>query len=111
MRVSIAELAVKVRPYGPVGRYLFDQLVEFNHRLAHVPQWPKGEMWSLGDSPAVSLLLDDHEYSYTMRPAPHVNPDMSYAHVQTERLLRWYHYVDRTFTLEDLYAKLQLHYG
>lgn len=111
MRVSIAELAVKVRPYGRVGRYLFDQLVEFNHRLAHVPPWPKGEMWSLGDSPAVSLLLDDHEYSYTMRPAPHVNPDMSYAHVQTERLLRWYHYVDRTFTLEDLYAKLQLHYG
>ncbi len=111
IRVSIAELAVKVRPYGEVGKYLFDQLVDFNHKLGHNPHWPKGEMWSLGDSPAVSLLLDDHEYCYTMRPAPQVNADMTYSHVQTERLVRWYHYVDRTFTLEDLYAKLKLHYG
>lgn len=110
MRVSIAELAVRVKPYGVVGEYLYQQLVDFNMLPIHSLRWPKGEMWSLGDSPAVSLLLDEHEYGYTMKPAPHITKDMLYVHHQQERLIRVYDYVDPRFTLEDMYAKLQLHY-
>ena len=111
MRVSIAELAYKVKPYGEIGNYLFQQLVDFNEKYANSPHWPKGEMWSLGDSPAVSLLLDDHEYGYELKPAPRITEDMHYVHVQNERLIRVYHYVDPRFTLEDMFAKLALNYG
>lgn len=111
IRVSIAELAVKVKPYGKIGEYLFQQLYDFNFKMKDNMRFPKGEMWSLGDSPAVSLLLDPHEYHYEMKPAPRITPDMRYVHYQKERLIRVYNYVDPRFTLEDMFAKLKLHYG
>lgn len=125
IRVSIAELAVKVKPYGEIGNYLFQQLIDFNNDFVEkfVPLaiengvdpealkgWPKGEMWHLGDSPVVSLLLDDHQYGYDMKPAPRITEDMKYVHYQKERLVRWYHYVDSRFTLEDFFAKLKLYH-
>lgn len=114
MRVSIAELAYKVKPYGEIGSYLYQQLIDFNNWAADAFQdspWPKGEMWSLGDSPAISLLLDDHEYGYDIVPAPRITEDMYYVHDQKERMIRVYHYVDARFTLEDMFAKLALTYG
>ncbi|WP_309119660.1 nucleoside hydrolase [Paenibacillus sp.] len=110
IRVSLAELAVKVRPHGELGRYLFEQLVDFNERWGDKPAWPKGEMWMLGDSPAVSLLLDDHAFEYDMRPAPRIRADGKYEHASegSGRLIRVYRYVDSRFTLEDMYAKLAL---
>lgn len=109
MRVSLAELIHRVRPCGAIGRYLVDQLIEFNNAVTY-PEWPKGEMWSLGDSPCISLLLDDHEYHYTYKRAPRITSDMYYVHVGKQREIRVYHYVDPRFTLEDLFAKLALHY-
>jgi purine nucleosidase len=111
IRVSIAELLVKVKPYGKVGDYLFQQLYDFNFRLKDNMRFPKGEMWSLGDSPAISLLLDYHDYGYDMIPAPRITQDMKYVHYQNERLIRVYNYVDSRFTLEDMFAKLKLQYG
>ena len=111
IRVSIAELAVKVKPCGAVGAYLFQQLYDFNFQLKDNMRFPKGEMWSLSDSPAVSLLLDQHEYGYEMKPAPRITDDMRYVHYQNERMIRVYHFVDPRFTLEDMFAKLKLHYG
>ena len=110
MRVSLAELAVRVRPHGEIGRYLYEQLDEFNQLPHHGPLWPKGEMWQLGDSPAVALLLDDHEYDYDWIDPPHVNEDLSYGIRTSEapRQIRAYRYIDSRFTLEDMYAKLQL---
>jgi len=61
LRVSIAELAYKVKPCWEIGNYLYQQLVDFNDWAATaIPDipWPKGETWSLRDSPAISLLLD-----------------------------------------------------
>jgi hypothetical protein len=108
IRVSLAELAWKVRPHGEVGRYLFEQMVDFNNRNVTYANFPKGEMWSLGDSPAVSLLLDDHEYGYEVKPAPRITREMNYVHNQPYRPIRVYHFVDPRFTLEDMFAKLAL---
>ncbi|OXS58309.1 nucleoside hydrolase [Cohnella sp. CIP 111063] len=107
-RVSLAELAVKVRPWGEIGEYLFRQLEEFNVLPIHSLSWPPGESWNLGDSPAVSLLIDDQNFDYELRPAPEIGEDMSYAHSGTRRPIRVYTSVDSRFILEDLYAKLQL---
>jgi purine nucleosidase len=108
VRVSLAELAVKVRPHGEIGRYLYDQLVEFNMEWGSQPNWPKGEMWHLGDSPAVSLLIDDHTFEYDIRPAPFIREDLTYGPLEGARDIRVYRYVDSRFTLEDMYAKLEL---
>ncbi|MFB5678320.1 nucleoside hydrolase [Paenibacillus terreus] len=108
IRVSLAELALKVRPYGAIGQYLFQQMIEVNDKLADNMHFPKGEKWSLGDSPAVSLLLDAHDYGWEMRSAPHITKEMYYVHKPTERKIRVYHDVDSRFTLEDMFAKLAL---
>ncbi|WP_235941621.1 nucleoside hydrolase [Paenibacillus puerhi] len=109
IRVSLAELALKVKPCGELGEYLFTQMIELNDRLGRSPgRFPKGEMWSLGDSPVVSLLLDEQPYDYELKPAPRITPDMHYVHHQNERLIRVYHDVDARFTLEDMFAKLAL---
>lgn len=109
IKVSISELAVKVKPYGDIGNYLYQQLVDFN--LGPWAGWTKGEMWSMGDSTAVALLMDDHPFGYVLKPAPRITKDMWYVHDQQGRLIRWYDYIDSRFTLEDMYAKLQIHYG
>jgi purine nucleosidase len=132
MRVSIAELAVNVKPYGEIGAYLYQQLVDFNFEFVsdQIPimierakqrgesvtpkdfeAWPKGEIWHLGDSPIVGLLLDDHEFFYEMKPAPRITSDMRYVHYQKDRFIRWYNSIDSTFILQDFYAKLKLYYG
>lgn len=109
MRVSLAELCWRMAPLGAVGAYLVQQMVDFNAAHGDNPRFPKGEMWSLGDSPAVSLLLDDHEYQYSLVPAPRFRPDMSYIQRPAHpHRIRVYRFVDPRFTLEDLYAKVAL---
>lgn len=111
VRVSIGELLHRVKPYGKIGAYLYEQLVEHNEKCADNPAWPPGESWALGDSPAVSLLLNQHRYDYEMKPAPRIGEDLKYIHRKTDRMIRVYNYVDARFTLEDMFAKLALHYG
>jgi purine nucleosidase len=109
IKVSISELLVKVKPYGDIGNYLYQQLVEFN--LGPWAGWTRGEMWSMGDSTAIALLMDEHGFEFELKPAPRITEEMRYVHVQQERLIRWYHSIDSRFTLEDMFAKLQIHYG
>lgn len=109
-RVSLAELAVKVKPWGEIGDYLFRQLEEFNRLPTHTLRWPPGESWNMGDSPAVSLLIDDQNFDYELRHAPEVREDMGYVHSGTGRQIRVYNSVDSRFIMEDLYAKLQLYH-
>lgn len=106
-RVSLAELEDKVQPCGALGEYLFRQMLEVNRQNADNRRWPHGESWSLGDSPAITLLMDPHEYSYDWEPAPLITREMSYVHGQRNRPIRVYREVDVRFTLEDMYAKFR----
>lgn len=113
MAVSLAELQVRVKPCGELGNYLFTQMVELNNALGDIENWPHGEIWGLGDSPTVSVLLEERERttSYKMYPAPFVNEDMSYNLDTGNREIRVYNYVDSRLTMEDFYAKLYLNFG
>lgn len=111
MRIGIAELAYKVRPYGEIGNYLYQQLIDFNYARRTLPHWPKGESWILGDSPAISVLIDDHEGHYSMVDAPRVTSDGMYISGKSSRQIRLYDYIDPRFTFEDFFAKLALQYG
>lgn len=109
VRVSLAELEYRVRPQGKIGRYLFDQLVEDSHRpyALRVPI-RTGEVWFLGDSPAVALALWEQSYDFDWKPAPEISRDMAYIHTGLNRPIRVYRSVDTRFLLEDFYAKLAL---
>ncbi len=113
MTVSLAELQVKVRPYGKIGHYLFTQMVELNDFCADILQWPHGEIWGLGDNSAIAALMEEQEKtdSYTIQEAPRVDyEDMHYIHGTGYRPIRVYHKVNDRLTLEDLFCKLQLNF-
>ncbi|MBN2221165.1 MAG: nucleoside hydrolase [Vallitaleaceae bacterium] len=109
--VSLAELQVRVKPHGEIGHYLFQQMVEFNNRLAQVQAWPHGESWGLGDQGTITVLLEERErMNYDWIPAPKISKDMFYIHEQCNRPIRVYHTLDARLTMEDFYAKLILNY-
>ena len=59
--VSLAELQTKAAPYGKIGRYLFEQMVEFNDKWADISFWPHGEIWGLGDEGTIAALMTESE--------------------------------------------------
>ncbi len=111
--ISLAELQLRVRPWGKIGRYLFEQMVDLNTMLANVPSWPHGETWCLGDEGVVCALLEDRERcnGYTKIEAPRFGSDMRYLPGTSGRKIRVYHTMDVRLDLEDLYAKLQINFG
>lgn len=105
MPVSYAELEEKVGGCGRLGRYLVDQVVEFNTTHVDEPM----EYRSLGDSPAVGVIMYPACGPWTMRPAPTINDDMTYTHDGDRRPIRVYGSVDARFIHEDFFAKLRRH--
>ncbi len=108
VKVSLAELEYRVRPYGEIGKYLFNQLNEYANGQWGAAGYRTGEIWVLGDSPAFGLILCDHEFNYDWIAAPEFSKEMSYIHTGTNRPIRVYKSVDTRFILEDFYAKLAL---
>ena len=109
--VSLAELEYKVLPCGPIGAYLFRQLVAHNEAVAHSYTASSGEGWCLGDSPSIGLLLNPHRHYCETQPAPLFSDDMRCIHDQNNRPIRIYQEIDARFLLEDFFAKLALNYG
>jgi inosine-uridine nucleoside N-ribohydrolase len=103
MAVSYAELLERVYPMGELGRYLVEQLVDFNTRYVSGPI----EHRSLGDSPAVGVIMYPDCGRYESRPAPEFAESMGYVHTDHHRSIRVYETVDARFVLEDFYAKLK----
>ena len=112
MRVSFAELQLKVRSQGELGEYLWDQMMEFNefaNTHLNITTWPKSEVWVLGDNPSISLLLATEQYQYTEQDAPLLDDELNYLpNPDSKRKVRVYHDVDERFTLEDFFSKLAL---
>ena len=105
MPVSYAELMVKVYEKGRIGKYLVDQLVEWNERMVQVPI----EHRSLGDSPAVGLIMYPECGFWSHHPAPGFSRDMNYIHPGTNKPVKLYESIDCRFIHEDFFAKLDLY--
>lgn len=110
--VSLAELQLKVRPCGEIGKYLFEQMAQFNKEMLLFDSWPHGDIWTLGDEGCICTLLQEVERDdgYIEIPAPHINPDMTYTPCDTNRKIRVYNKLDVRLDLEDLFAKLMINY-
>lgn len=104
MPVSFAELYTKVRIHGDIGKYLCDNVIEFNNRNVKHPQ----EYRILGDSPAIGVILYQDCGEWEWRPAPEFDRDMHYIHTGKNRPIRVYKNINSRFIFEDLYAKLML---
>ena len=104
MQLGYAELQQKVRPYGEIGRYLFEQMVCFGMTA----DWVAGESWSLGDSPSVALALNPGCGWSEMRKAPVFDEEGHYVDCDTNREIRVYKKVDSRYVLEDFFCKLAI---
>jgi inosine-uridine nucleoside N-ribohydrolase len=102
MPVSHAELIERVYPHGEIGKYLVEQLIEFNNADIKRPT----EYRVLGDSPAVGVIMYEDCGKWSWKPAPEFEQNMKYIHNGKNRPIRVYETMDSRFILEDLYAKL-----
>ncbi len=110
--VTLAELQYHVKPCGAIGRYLFEQMAEFNEKAKIFPLFPHGESWGLGDSAPVGVLLQELEKEdFILVHAPHIRPDMTYKERIDSRKIRVYHRVDSRMILGDFFAKLAIQFG
>jgi inosine-uridine nucleoside N-ribohydrolase len=101
--VTYAELEEKVAPCGELGAYLGHQLIEWNERHMNQPM----EYRSLGDSPAVGLMINPFCGRFAERPAPGFAYDCTYDLTVAHRPIRVYDTIDARFILEDFFAKLR----
>ena len=103
MQIGYAELQRKVRPCGELGRYLFDEMQEVGMK----EDWPTGESWALGDSPAIGLALNPGCGSYTVMDAPMLD-DKGFYTGHYDHKIRVYNRIDSRYILEDFFAKLAI---
>ncbi|PJC87199.1 nucleoside hydrolase [Vibrio sp. HA2012] len=129
MEVSFHELFDRVRPCGNIGRYLVDNLLRVSDlecasgfdalpfarnssKAAKTMIIRSGEGWSLGDNPAVGVLITPQLKNSEIRPAQFLNSDGSYGEfVGEERTIRVHHSIDSRVILEDMFTKIRYHYG
>ncbi len=109
MEVSMAELAARVRPCGSVGKYLYEEMEDYNFSTAEPWDLRRGENWCLGDSPVVGALLGcGWRGNFHTETAPLIADDMRYLPNPGGKRIRVYDYMDVRMILEDMYAKLRL---
>ncbi len=101
MGVTYAELIEKVYPQGQIGKYLVEQLLEYNAKTT-----PHMEFRSLGDSPCIGIIMDPECGEWSWRPAPTFDQQMHYIHTGQYRPIRVYDSVNTRFIHEDFFAKL-----
>lgn len=106
MRVGLAELQCRVAPYGRTGKYLFEQMVQYN--LTPQANWTAGESWSLGDSPAVGVVLHDTCGKRHWQTPLRITKDTGYGEELNARKILVYDSIDSRYLMEDFYAKLSL---
>jgi purine nucleosidase len=100
--VSYAELDEKIGDAGQLGKYLIEQLHEWNAQYHPEPI----ESRSLGDSPAIALMLFPRSGDMRVRPAPRFGVDGWYL-PGTNNPISVCEQVDVRFLLEDMFAKIR----
>jgi inosine-uridine nucleoside N-ribohydrolase len=100
--VSYAELEEKIRGTSDLADYLIDQMVEWNATYHPEPI----ESRSLGDSPAVSLMLFPRGGNFRTVPAPRFGREGHYL-PGSGHPVRVVESVDVRFLLEDMFAKIR----
>jgi purine nucleosidase len=100
--VSYTELEEKIGGTSKLADYLINQTVEWNRTY-----WPEPiESRSLGDSPAISLLLYPRGGNFRIVPAPRFGQEGHYL-PGSGHPIRVVESIDVRFLLEDMFAKIR----
>ncbi len=102
MPVSLSEMQEKVYPCGEIGKYLTDNVIEFNNADVNRPT----EYRNLGDSPSIGIMMYEDAGSWEEIKRPTFHKDMTYNYDGDYGMLRVYTAMNSRFILEDMYAKL-----
>ena len=108
-RVSLAELQLKVEPYGDIGKYLYDTLLNFL-TYANEHGWPMSEVFSICDETSIGALLDEQPFNAKWEHAPFISNDMHYFPKENGKMVKCYKNMDLRVVLEDLFVKLAIQY-
>ena len=100
--VSYAELEEKIGGTSKLADYLINQMIEWNATYHPQPI----ESRSLGDSPAVSLMLFPRGGTFRVRPAPRFGREGHYL-PGSGHPVRVVEAVDVRFLIEDMFAKIR----
>ena len=130
MKVAFSELYEKVYPCGEIGRYIYEKMLSFNDFSCAQPprllqgqkdfssaaiaaKYRSGEMWQMGDSPVVGLMLTDHEGHYSIESAPRfdIKTGEYLLRPGNPHKIRVYNYVDSRFILDDFFAKIKYYFA
>ena len=100
--VSYTELEEKIGGTSKLADYLINQMIEWNRTY-----WPEPiESRSLGDSPAISLMLYPRGGNFRIVPAPRFGREGHYL-PGSGHPVRVVESVDVRFLLEDMFAKIR----
>ncbi|MGQ9622990.1 MAG: nucleoside hydrolase [Candidatus Caldatribacteriaceae bacterium] len=102
MRVGVAEMERFVLGKGAIGDYLVSL---FKTWRIETPK-PRTS-WVYGDSPAIGTLINPEWGYYLELPAPRVNPDLSYRHESTQRIIEVCVEVAAGEIFNDFFSKLE----
>ena len=112
--VSQAELTVRMKPVGELGRYLYDATAAVNVRTA-LEGTNIGETYVMGDSPLVLLTAlqssfeaDPSSSEYSVMNRPFVDEGGRYVSNTNGDSMRVYRRLDLRLMFEDFYAKLAI---
>lgn len=100
--VSYAELRRKVEPHGAIGAHLAQGVVDFNTAHHKVPT----ESRSLGDSPAIALMIDPWCAVFRRQPPTRFTPDGHHEPSDVGGDILVVEQIDVRFLLEDMFAKI-----
>ena len=102
MSVGYAELEEKIGGTSKLADYLISQLIECNATYSPEPI----ESRSLGDSPAISLILFPRGGTFRTVPAPRFGQEGHYV-PGSGHPIKVCESVDVRFLLEDMFAKIR----
>jgi purine nucleosidase len=100
--VSYTELGEKIGGTSKLADYLINQMIEWNRVYSTEPI----ESRSLGDSPAISLMLYPRGGNFRIVPAPRFGQEGHYL-PGSGHPIRVVESVDVRFLLEDMFAKIR----
>lgn len=104
--IGIAEIQRRIYPCGEIGKHLFKEMVDYNN--SEVAGWTRGESWSLGDSPAISLAINPDCGHFEYAKAPFINENTDSVVCDSNPIIKIYKDIDSRYILEDFIAKLEL---
>ncbi|SDG64959.1 nucleoside hydrolase [Microbacterium pygmaeum] len=102
VNVGYAELRRRVEPHGAIGPYLAQGVVDFNTAHNPVPI----ESRSLGDSPAIALMIEPFSGNMRIQPPVRFTADGRYEAAEEGGEVRVVEQMDVRFLLEDMFAKI-----